>query len=219
MTFDYSLLIKYAPQLLEGFELTLLSWLGGSVIAVVLGFALGCGLAAGNRALVVPIRGYVEFFRGTPLLVQLFVAYYGGPNIGITLDALTVGVVGLGLYGAAYFAEIFRAGFASIPPGQIDAARSFGIPQWERIRHIIMPQMLVLVVPPAVTLLIILLKDTAVLSIVTVPELTFQVTGMTVETFAFVEPFAILAATYWAMTELVSWFGSRAEVRLGAYLR
>jgi polar amino acid transport system permease protein len=219
MSFDYSLLIKYGPQLLEGFELTLLSWLAGSIIAVVLGFALGCGLAAGNRALTAPIRGYVEFFRGTPLLVQLFVAYYGGPNVGITLDALTVGIFGLGLYGAAYFAEIFRAGFASIPSGQIDAARSFGIPRRERIRHIIMPQMLVLIVPPAVTLLIILLKDTAILSIVTLPELTFQVTGMTVETFAFVEPFAVLAATYWALTELVSWLGRRAEVRLGAYLQ
>jgi polar amino acid transport system permease protein len=219
MSFDYGLLIKYAPQLLEGFKLTLLTWLGGSAFAVVLGFALASGLAGGNRALRVPIRCYVEFFRGTPLLVQLFVAYYGGPNIGITLDAVTVGVFGLGFYGAAYFAEIFRAGFASIPKGQIDAARSFGIPRWERILYIILPQMLVLVIPPGITLLIILLKDTAILSIITVPELTFQVTGMTIETFAFVEPFAVLAVFYWLVTEFVSYLGRRAELRLGAYLR
>jgi len=219
MSFDYSLLVKYGPQLLDGFRLTVLVWLGGSAIAVVLGFALGCALSLGNCTLNVPIRAYVEFFRGTPLLVQLFVVYYGGPSIGITLDAFSVGVAGLGLYGAAYFAEIFRAGFASIPRGQIEAARSFGIPRWSRIRHVIVPQMLVLTVPPGVTLLIILLKDTAILSIVTVPELTFQVTGMTIETFAFVEPFAVLAALYWAMTELVSYLGRRAEVRLGAYLR
>jgi polar amino acid transport system permease protein len=219
MSFDYLLLIKYAPQLLEGFRLTLLTWLGGSALAVVLGFTLACGLTSGNRALCACIRCYVEFFRGTPLLVQLFVAYYAGPSIGITLDAATVGVVGLGFYGAAYFAEIFRAGFASISKGQIDAARSFGIARWERIYHIILPQMLVLVIPPGITLLIILLKDTAILSIITVPELTFQITGMTIETFAFVEPFAVLAAFYWVMTELVSYFGRRAELRLGAYLR
>jgi len=219
VTFSLSLLGQYAPQLLKGFELTVIVWLAGSLFAVVLGFALGCALRSKHSGLTFPVRCYVEFFRGTPLLVQLFVAYYGGPSIGITLSAFTVGVVGLGLYGAAYFAEIFRAGFASVPAGQIDAARSFGIPVWSRIRRIILPQMLVLSVPPGITLLIILLKDTAILSIVTVPELTFQVTGMTIETFAFVEPFAVLAALYWALTELVSFLGRRTEYRLGRYLK
>jgi polar amino acid transport system permease protein len=219
VTFSLSLLGQYAPQLLKGFELTVIVWLAGSLFAVVLGFALGCALLSKHSGLTFPVRCYVEFFRGTPLLVQLFVAYYGGPSIGITLSAFTVGVVGLGLYGAAYFAEIFRAGFASVPAGQIDAARSFGIPVWSRIRRIILPQMLVLSVPPGITLLIILLKDTAILSIVTVPELTFQVTGMTIETFAFVEPFAVLAALYWALTELVSFLGRRTEYRLGRYLK
>jgi polar amino acid transport system permease protein len=219
VTFSLSLLGQYAPQLLKGFELTVIVWLAGSLFAVVLGFALGCALLSKHSGLTFPVRCYVEFFRGTPLLVQLFVAYYGGPSIGITLSAFTVGVVGLGLYGAAYFAEIFRAGFASVPAGQIDAARSFGIPVCSRIRRIILPQMLVLSVPPGITLLIILLKDTAILSIVTVPELTFQVTGMTIETFAFVEPFAVLAALYWALTELVSFLGRRTEYRLGRYLK
>jgi polar amino acid transport system permease protein len=219
VTFDISLLGQYAPQLLKGFELTVVVWLAGSLLAVVLGFALGCALLSKHRAVTFPIRCYVEFFRGTPLLVQLFVAYYGGPSIGITLNAFTVGVFGLGFYGAAYFAEIFRAGFASVPTGQIDAARSFGIPRWSRIRHVVLPQMLVLSVPPSITLLIILLKETAILSIVTVPELTFQVTGMTIETFAFVEPFAALAVLYWALTELVSFLGRRAEYRLGRYLQ
>jgi polar amino acid transport system permease protein len=217
--FDLALLGQYAPQLLKGFELTVVVWLAGSLLAVMLGFALGCALLSKHRAVTIAVRCYVEFFRGTPLLVQLFVAYYGGPSIGITLNAFTVGVFGLGFYGAAYFAEIFRAGFASVPAGQIDAARSFGIPRWSRIRHVIMPQMLVLSVPPSITLLIILLKDTAILSIVTVPELTFQVTGMTIETFAFVEPFAALAAIYWGLTELVSFLGRRAEYRLNRYLQ
>jgi len=219
VTFDLSLLARYAPQLLKGLELTVVVWLAGCLLAVVLGFALGCALLSRHRVVTFPVRCYVEFFRGTPLLVQLFVAYYGGPSIGITLNAFTVGVFGLGFYGAAYFAEIFRAGFASVSAGQIDAARSFGIPRGSRIRRIILPQMLVLSVPPGITLLIILLKDTAILSIVTLPELTFQVTGMTIETFAFVEPFAALAALYWGLTELVAFLGRRAEYRLGRYLQ
>lgn len=215
---DLSLFRSYGPQLLHGLELTVVIWLLGSLLGILAGFLLGLALSLERRAMALPIRAYIEFFRGTPLLVQLFLAYYGGPAIGITLDAFTVGVVGLGLYGAAYFAEIFRAGFASIPPGQLDAARSFGIGRGARIRHIVLPQMLVLTVPPITNMLIILLKDTAILSIVTVPELTFEVTGMTVETFAFVEPFLTLALVYWSLTELTSYCGRRAERRLGHYL-
>ncbi|HKO09690.1 MAG TPA: amino acid ABC transporter permease [Alphaproteobacteria bacterium] len=219
MSADLSLMTTYGPQLLEGFRLTVLIWLFGSALAVALGFVLGLALSVAGPALTLPVRAYVEFFRGTPLLAQLFLAYYGGPSIGITLDAVTVGLCGLGLYGAAYFAEIFRAGFASIPEGQLEAARSFGLSRRSRIRYIILPQMLVFALPSSTNLLIILLKDTAILSIVTVPELTFQVTGMTLETFTFVEPFAALALLYWALTELVAFLGRRAELRLGVYLR
>ena len=218
MSLDVSLFVTYGPALLSGLELTVVIWLLGSILGLALGFLLGLGLSLGRRAIGLPIRIYVEFFRGTPLLVQLFIAYYGGPAIGITLDAFTVGVVGLALYGAAYFAEIFRAGFASIPSGQIDAARSFGIRRWAGIRRILLPQVLVLAVPQITNMLIILLKDTAILSIVTVPELTFEVTGMTIETFTFVEPFVVLAVVYWGLTEFTAYCGRQAELRLGAYL-
>ena len=219
MSFDPALLRHYGPELLGGLELTVVIWLLGSALAIVLGFVIAIAATAGGRVLASAVRGYVEFFRGTPLLAQLFLAYYGGPSVGLTLDAFTVGTIGLGLYGGAYFAEIFRAGFASIPLGQLEAARSFGISPAQRIRRIILPQMLILAVPPGTNLLIILLKDTAILSIVTVPELTYQVTGMTLETFAYVEPFAALAACYWGLTELVSFLGRRAEHRLGGFLR
>jgi polar amino acid transport system permease protein len=218
MSIDFTLFRSYAPQLLHGLELTIIVWFLGSLLGILGGFFFSLALSLGRRAVTLPTRCYIEFFRGTPLLVQLFIAYYGGPAIGIALDAFTVGVLGLGLYGAAYFAEIFRAGFASVPPGQLDAARSFGMRRSDRIRYILLPQMLVLVVPPITNMLIILLKDTAILSIVTVPELTFEVTGMSIETFAFVEPFLVLAIIYWGLTELTSYCGRQAELRFGAYL-
>jgi polar amino acid transport system permease protein len=218
MSIDLPLFAKYAPQLLDGIKFTVVIWLLGSLLAVLIGFALALALVSRSRLLSTLVRGYVEFFRGTPLLVQLFLLYYGGPSIGLTLSAFTVGLLGLGLYGSAYFAEIFRAGFDSIPKGQIEAAYSFGLTRGARLLHIVLPQMLVLVIPPSTNLLIILLKDTAVLSIITVPELTFQVTGVTIETFAFVEPFLALAAVYWILTELTSFIGRHLEYRVGGYL-
>jgi polar amino acid transport system permease protein len=216
---DTSLFVRYGPQILQGLEYTVTIWVIGSIFAIVLGFLFGFALSFGSRAVTLALRGYVEFFRGTPLLAQLFLVYYGGPSIGITLDASTVGLLGLSLYGSAYFAEIFRAGFASIPKGQFEAASSFGIPKLAQLRYVALPQIFVLVIPPSTNLLIVLLKDTAILSILTVPELTYQVTGMTIETFAFVEPFAALAAVYWILTELVAFLGRRLEVRVGIYLQ
>ena len=150
--------------------------------------------------------------------MQLFLVYAGGPHIGITLSAATVGIGGLGLYGGAYFTETVRAGIGAIPGGQIEAAGSFGLTRLQTVRAIILPQMLVLSLPPFVNLMIFLLKDTAVLSILTIPELTFQVTGMTLETFAFVEPFLALAVGYWVLVELTAIVGRLAERNLGRRL-
>ena len=219
-----ALLLEYGPQLLHGARLTVVLWLLASLIGIAIGFALGLilsirGSAPSWRALQRVVRVYVELFRGTPLLVQLFIVYAGGPHLGITLGAFTVGVWGLGLYAGAYFTEIFRAGIASIPAGQIEAARSFGVGRAAMVRHIVLPQMLVLTLPQLVNMLIVVLKDTAVLSILTVPELTFEVTGMTLETFAFVEPFLALALGYWLLVEITAVAGRAAEravrVRMG----
>jgi polar amino acid transport system permease protein len=218
VSFDTTLLQQYAPDLLYGLRLTIEIWIIGTLIALAIGATLGALLTFGPPKLRAPIRCYVEFFRGTPLLVQLFLLYYGGPRIGLTLSAMAAGLIGLGLYGGAYFAEIFRAGLGSIPIGQIEAARSFGYTRRDAIRHIVLPQALILMLPPSVNLLVIILKDTAVLSILTVPELTFQVTGMTLETFAFVEPYAALALGYWVLVEIAARLGHAAEHRLSRHM-
>lgn len=218
MSLDTSLLQQYAPDLLSGLRLTTEIWLAGSLIALAVGATLGIPLTFGRPGLRIAVRCYVEFFRGTPLLVQLFLLYYGGPRIGLTLSAMAAGLIGLGLYGGAYFAELFRAGFSSIPAGQLEAARSFGYSRRDVIRHIILPQALILMLPPSVNLLVIILKDTAILSVLTIPELTFQVTGMTLETFAFVEPYLALAIGYWVLVEVTARLGQAAEHRLTRHM-
>jgi polar amino acid transport system permease protein len=219
MSLDWSIFVDNGPDIARGALLTVILWIAGTAVALVIGAAIAILLSAAPKG---PLRalllGYVEFFRGTPLLVQLFLIYYGGPHLGITLDAVTVGIVGLGLYGGAYVAEIFRGGFESIPAGQLEAARSFGLSRAQRIRYIVLPQMLVVVLPPLVNMLIIIMKDTAILSVITVPELTFRVTALTLETFAFVEPFLMLAIGYWILVELTSFLGRKLEQRVGYYL-
>ena len=106
MTFDIGLLQQYAPDLLSGLRLTIEIWLAGSLIALAVGMTLGIPLTFARPGLRLAVRCYVEFFRGTPLLVQLYLLYYGGPRIGLTLNAMTAGLIGLGLYGGAYFAEL-----------------------------------------------------------------------------------------------------------------
>lgn len=208
----------FSVPILRGLLLTVELTAVSMVIGVVLGLVVAVMRLSDNPVLRSVSYAYVWIFRGTPLLVQLFLLYYGGPRIGLTLNAMTAGLIGLGLYGGAYFAELFRAGFSSIPAGQLEAARSFGYSRRDAIRHIILPQALILMLPPSVNLLVIILKDTAILSILTIPELTFQVTGMTLETFAFVEPYLALALGYWLLVELTARLGHAAEHRLTRHM-
>jgi len=165
------------------------------------------------------VAAYVSALRGTPLLIQLFLAYYGGPQIGLVLSAAQVGLIGLALYGGAYFAEIFRAGLNGVPRGQVEAARSLGLSWAQSLRLVQFPQLLVLTLPPATGQAIVLLKESAVLSVITVPELTFETTRMVTETLAVVEPYFALALLYWLAAALVAALGRRAEVAVTLHLQ
>jgi polar amino acid transport system permease protein len=211
-------LIRYAPSLLSGFGVTIFCWSVGGALGLVLGFAI----ALLNRLAVPPLhwalRAFVEVFRGTPFLVQLFLLYAGGPSIGLKLSATTAGVVGLGLYSSAYFAEIFRAGFASVPTGQIEAATSVGMTPVAILTRITLPGALIAAVPAIVNTLIVLSKETVVLSIITVPELMYQMQTMAAETFTAFDAIFAMAIFYWLLVETVSRLGARFEARVTAFL-
>ncbi len=211
---DTDMIVRYAPLLISGLVTTVRICAFACVIAVGLGLVLALLLAARAAAVRWLARGYVEIMRGTPILVILFLLYYGGPSFGLMLDAEPVGIIGLGFYGAAYFAEIFRAGFQSIPQGQIEAARMVGLKRGQIVRRIQIPQMLALVTPPSVNQIIILVKESAVLSIITVAELTKNATQMANETFAVVEPFLAVALLYWLLIEAISRGGRWIEGRV-----
>jgi polar amino acid transport system permease protein len=215
---DPNILLQYWPILLAGFKLTVLCWVLGTVFSMVLGLIISLAQRYGPRPLRWLIQAYIEVIRGTPFLVQLFVLYYGGPLLGLRLDALPAGILGLTVYGSPYFAEIFRSGFLAVPVGQLEAARAIGMSELTIVRRILLPLSLVSALPSLVNFSIILTKETVILSIITVPELMYQVQRMSTETFRYLEANLVLALFFWALVETISRFGRWLETRITKHL-
>ena len=215
---ELSIFAQYWPMLLKGFGMTVLCWILGTGF----GMALGLIIALIQRYSVAPVRWlvqvYVEIIRGTPFLVQLFLLYYGGPMVGIRLDPLPAGIVGLTIYGSPYFAEIFRSAFRAVPTGQIEAARAIGMSERTIVQRILLPVGLVSALPALVNFSIILTKETVILSIITVPELLYQTQRMSTETFRYLEANLVLALFFWVFVEIISRIGRRFERRITHYL-
>jgi polar amino acid transport system permease protein len=203
--------VQYAPLMLSGLATTAWICALATGLGIAVGLVLACLEGVDLSALRWVVRAYIEIMRGLPILILLFVLYYGGPSIGLRLRAETVGVLGLGFYTAAFFAEIFRSGFQSIPTGQVEAARMAGLTGAQIIRHIKLPQMLVLVTPPLVNQIIILIKESAVLSIITVAELTKNTTQFVNETYTVIQPYLAAALLYWLLVEAVAQLGRFVE--------
>lgn len=146
--------------------------LASMVLAITFGLILALLKLYGPFALQIFSTVYVEAVRGTPLLIQLFFIFYALPNIGIKLSPFVAAVLGLGLNYAAYEAENYRAGILSVPRSQLEAALALGMSRWQALRHIILPQALRLVIPPVTNDFISLLKDSSLVSVITMVELT-----------------------------------------------
>ena len=209
---------RYLPSLAIGFGVTVLCWSVGGALGMALGFAIALLRRLRLPPLRWALRAYIEVFRGTPFLVQLFLLYAAGPSIGLRLSATAAGVLGLGLYSSAYFAEIFRAGFGGVPAGQIEAATSIGMSKFDTLIRVELPAALIAAVPAIVNMLIVLSKETVVLSIITVPELMYQMQTMAAETFTAFDAIFAMAVFYWILVEAVSRLGTRVEARVTAYL-
>ena len=215
--FDSALILAKLPDILSALSVTIGVWLASLVGAVALGFAVAVGRRYGPRWLNGLLLAYVELFRGTPFLVQLFLLYFGGPYAGLSLDALPAGLMALAVYGGAYFSEVFRAGFEAVPRGHVEAAECAGFSRAQIVGRILLPEMAMLVLPASVNTAVSLLKDTAVLSVITVPELTLTVSALGSEFYAFVEALFLLALGYWGLVEIAAGLGRLAERKLARY--
>jgi polar amino acid transport system permease protein len=215
---NFDVLVRYAPALFSGFLVTIFCWAAGGALGLLLGLLISVAYRARYRPARWLLRAYIEIFRGTPFLVQLFVLYAGGPSIGLRLSATAAGILGLALYSSAYFAEIFRAGFDATPVGQVEAAISVGMTPFAIFRRVMLPSALVSAVPPIINTLIVLSKETVVLSIITVPELMYQVQTMAAETFTAFEAIFAMAVFYWLLVATASRIGRSVERRATVFL-
>ena len=217
MRFDFALVASRLPDIFHALGVTLFMWIVGLIGASVLGFLVAVARRFGPRWLDMALGAYVELFRGTPFLIQLFLLYFGGPYAGLSLDAIPAGLLGLSVYGAAYFSEIFRAGFEAVPHGHVEAGECVGLSRAQIVRRILLPEMTMLVLPATVNMAVILLKETAVMSVITVPELTLTISAIGTEFYAFIESLFLLALFYWGLVEICGWLGRLGETRLSRF--
>ena len=187
---------RFWPLLLKASLLTIEVSLLGMAGAVLLGFTLAIMRVYGPFPMRWLATLYIELIRGTPLLIQLLILFYGLPNIGIKLDPFVAGVLGLALNYAAYEAENYRAGLLAIPKGQMEAARALGMTQRQGLVHVVIPQSFRLVLPPVTNDFISLLKDSSLVSMVTLVDLTGAYKQIATQTFDYFGAGLLVAAFY-----------------------
>ena len=202
------------PSLIDGLAMTLILTFVSLFIGLVLGIALSLGRVYGNKIISGICIGYIEVIRGTPLLVQLFILYFGLPSIGIVLSPLSAALLGLSLNSGAYQAEYLRGSLQSIPSGQMIAARTLGMNKIQSIQNIILPQALRISIPAWSNELIYLLKYTSIAYIIQVTELTAEGKFIASQTFRFIEIFLIIAIIYLAFTIIFTSIIDRIEKKI-----
>lgn len=192
-----------------------------TLLSFVLGLSLGLLTAVirlfGPRPLALIFRFYVWIIRGTPLLVQLFLIFYGLPSIGITLDAFPAALIGFTLNVGAYTSEIIRAVISSVPRGQWEAAYSIGMTWGQAMRRTILPQAARVAVPPLSNTFISLVKDTSLAAAITVPELFQAAQRIVATTYEPLILYIEAALIYLALSSVLSALQERLEKRLGRY--
>ena len=216
MGLDFSVLGDFWGLLLQGTFWTvaitvlagLLSYVGGVLFAVVALY--------GPAMIRWPFRLFEGLFMGTPLLLQLFLIYFGLIQIGIDLPAFVAGVIGLGLHFAVYNSELIQTAILAVDKGQTEAARTIGLSRWQALRHVIIPQAVRAVIPPIGNNMIALLKDSALVSVIGVPELTLSAQQGISRTFRPFEFYLAAAVLYYIVNLGMEAVQRRIERRIAA---
>jgi polar amino acid transport system permease protein len=210
---EYDVIVKYLPLLLRGLRLTIQL----TMIAVAVGTVIGLFVSLSRLSRLKPVswaaRGYIDFFRGTPLLVQIFLFHYGlPPLLGMkSFPAYLSGTIALSLNSGAYIAEIFRAGIQSIHRGQMEAARSLGMNYPQAMYYVILPQAFRRSIPPLGNEFIAMLKDSSLVSVISLQELMMSGRIMMGRSFKPFETWVTVALLYLVMTLTISQFVSYLE--------
>lgn len=218
MTDKFTTLLNFLPQLWEGIQTTLILTVVGAIGAVIVAVVLGLTMTSSHAWLRIPARIIVEFFRGTSLLVQLFWLFYVLPLLGFDLYPIACGIGALALNYGAYSAEVVRSSIKTVDKGQWEAAIALSLSPTRRMIRVIFPQAWALMIPSLATLLIQLLKGTAVVSFITLQDLTEKITQLRQSTdtyFAFSIGLIIYFIIAWLLQEGMNYLERKATARLG----
>jgi polar amino acid transport system permease protein len=205
------------PFLLQGALITLEVTILAVIFGTIVGTILGMGRLSKLLILKIPSYAYIEFIRGTPLLVQIYIIYFGLPSMGIDFPPFTAAVVALSINASAYIAEIVRAGIQSISKGQTEAARSLGMNVWQTMQYIILPQAFRNILPALGNEFIALTKESSLVSVIGIAELTRQGQYIISRTFKSFEIYGGVAIVYFAMTftlsQIVNWVEKKVTIK------
>jgi len=213
MDFDFSPVWGGWRELLHGAFVTIEITLGAIILGCLIGLVIGLGRLDPRRRVVFGLcTAYVSFIRGTPLLVQLFIWFFGLPHFGLNLPAFFCGIVGMGIYSGAYVSEIVRGAIQSIERGQMEAARSLGMPYRMAMREIVVPQALVRMIPPLGNEFIALIKNSSLVSLLTIADLMHEGQKIISTSYRSLEVYLAIALVYFVLTNLTG-LGLRLVVR------
>ena len=196
MEWDWEFIAKILPDLVRGVLVTIQATILGSILAALVGLLIAIARRSSNKWLSRPVGGFATFVRGTPLLVQLYLLFYVLPDVGILLSPLAAGVIGIGLHYSAYTAEVYRAGIDNISKGQWEAAKVCNLSMSQTWRHVIIPQAIPPMIPALANYLIMMFKETPLLSAITVLELMTVARGVANSYYRYFEPMTLVGVFF-----------------------
>jgi polar amino acid transport system permease protein len=212
---DWNYAFSILPALVQGLGLTILATVLGSIIAMLLGLVFAV-LQRGPRIVAIIVRGFVEFVRSTPLLVQIFFLFFGLPTFGIVLPALVVGVIALGVHYACYTSEVYRAGIEAIPRGQWEAATALSLPRSRVWTGVVLPQAVPRVIPALGNYVISMFKEVPLLIAIGVLDVVGRAAQAGDLNFRYVEPYTLAGLFFLLLSYPASLLTRRLERRVGA---
>ncbi len=204
-------ILEYSPILIQGTITTIELTLASAVLALIISFVVGLARFSSLRIVRVAAIVYLEFFRGTSAIVQMFFMFYVLPLFGVTFPPLLAGILACGLNLGSYGSEVVRSAVLSVSKGQHEAALALNYTNYQRFRYVLIPQAIPVMIPTFGNLLIELLKLTAVASLITISDLTFMSQIIRVQTALTLEPFLVILVIYFIISSVLVWFTKLVE--------
>lgn len=218
LLFDPQLALDSFPYVLSGIWYTLLIAIVSMVVGLIIGFFIALARTSNLLFLQWPARLYISFMRGVPILVILFLLYFGFPVIGVEFTAMQAALIGFSLNSAAYMAEILRSSLSSVDIGQWESSKALGLTYWQSMRRIILPQSVRIAVPPLSNVLMDLIKASSLAAMITVPEMFQKARSVGAREYDLLTLLILVALIYWAICSVMTVLQNYLEKRFAKYL-